>query len=157
MRRIRTADRGRNDARAQGRESVIAVSGRSHPLRRADAVRAALTVLDAERRVAMISISFVGRDAMRALHRRWKGTHSATDVLAFPLSGPDGWLVGDIYICPWQAVRHARALGVPLRRELTRLVVHGVLHVLGYDHPENAGRMESPMWRRQERHLRALR
>jgi len=105
----------------------------------------------------MISISFVGRDSMRTLHRRWKGTHSPTDVLAFPLSGPDDSLVGDVYICPWQAVRHARALGIPLRRELTRLVVHGVLHVLGYDHPENAGRMESPMWRRQERYLRGLR
>ena len=105
----------------------------------------------------MISISFVGREAMCALHRRWKGTDSPTDVLAFPLSGPNGKLVGDIYICPWQAVRHAHALGVPIRRELTRLVIHGVLHVLGYDHPENAGRMESPMWRRQERYLRGLR
>jgi probable rRNA maturation factor len=105
----------------------------------------------------MISISFVGRDAMSALHRRWKGTDSPTDVLAFPLSGPNGHLVGDIYICPWQAVRHAQALGVPIRRELTRLVIHGVLHVLGYDHPEHAGRMESPMWRRQERYLRGLR
>lgn len=105
----------------------------------------------------MISISFVGRDRMRALHRRWKGARSPTDVLAFALSGPGGGLVGDIYICPWQAVRQARALGVPLRQELTRLVIHGVLHILGYDHPGDAGRMESPMWRRQERYLRGLR
>lgn len=120
-------------------------------------MRTALKVLDGERRVAMISISFVGRERMRALHRRWKGTRSPTDVLAFVLSSPDGGLLGDIYVCPWQAVRQARGLGVPFRQELTRLVIHGVLHVLGYDHPEHAGRMESPMWRRQERYLRGLR
>jgi probable rRNA maturation factor len=119
--------------------------------------RTALKVLERERREAMISISFVGRERMGALHRRWKGTRSATDVLAFALPAHDGGLLGDIYICPWQAVRQARSLGIPFRQELTRLVIHGVLHVLGYDHPEHAGRMTSPMWRRQERHLRGLR
>ena len=39
----------------------------------------------------------------------------------------------------------------PVRRELARLVVHGVLHVLGYDHPEDDDRERSPMWRRQEK------
>jgi len=107
--------------------------------------------------MALLSIAFVGRDRMTALNRRWKGRRVPTDVLAFPLAGPDGSLAGDIYICPWLAARHARDLGIPLRQELTRLVIHGVLHVLGYDHPETAGRAASPMWRRQERYLRGLR
>lgn len=94
---------------------------------------------------------------MQELNRRWKGRPAPTDVLAFPLAGADGSLVGDIYICPWIAAQNARSLRVPLRRELTRLVIHGVLHVLGYDHPEAAGRTASPMWRRQERYLRGLR
>lgn len=135
----------------------MTVSGRSHPLRHGDVVHAALKVLEAERRVAMISISFVDRDRMRTLTRRWKGTRSATDVLAFALAGPGSGLAGDIYVCRGQAVRQARGLGVPLRQELARLVIHGVLHVLGYDHPESAGRLESPMWHRQERYLRDLR
>ncbi len=107
--------------------------------------------------MATLSISFVGRDRMRDLNQRWMGSRSSTDVLAFSLAGPGGSLAGDVYICPWMAARNARALGIPLREELTRLVIHGVLHVLGYDHPEATGRTASPMWRRQERYLRGLR
>jgi len=94
---------------------------------------------------------------MRGLHGRWKGAARVTDVLAFPLTDPRGGLLGDIYICRWAAAREARARRVPLAQELRRLVVHGVLHVLGHDHPhEEAARLRSPMWRRQERYLRAL-
>jgi probable rRNA maturation factor len=105
----------------------------------------------------MISLTFVGRDRMRALHARYKGWARAADVLAFVLPGPDGRLAGDIYICPWTAGRQARRHRVPVREELVRLVVHGTLHVLGWDHPEDGRRMESPMWRRQERYVEALR
>jgi probable rRNA maturation factor len=94
---------------------------------------------------------------MRELNQGWKGRAEPTDVLAFALAGPDGSLAGDVYISPWMAAESARLLGVPLRQELTRLVIHGVLHVLGYDHPETTGRTASPMWRRQERYLRGLR
>lgn len=133
------------------------MSGRSHPLGRTRVARVARGVLEAERRGAVLSISFVGRARMRALNRRWRGKRAPTDVLAFALTGPGGALAGDVYICPWVAARQAGALGVPLTEELTRLVIHGVLHVLGHDHPEGAGRTASPMWRRQERYLRGLR
>jgi probable rRNA maturation factor len=45
---------------------------------------------------------------------------------------------------------------VPIREEVTRLVVHGVLHVIGFDHPEGEERRASPMWRKQERLVRSL-
>jgi probable rRNA maturation factor len=94
---------------------------------------------------------------MRRLNRRATGRRGLTDVIAYPLPQPDGRLVGDVYICPAAATRVAVA-GVPLDEELVRLAVHGTLHVLGYDHPEGAGRTRSPMWRRQERYvLRLLR
>jgi len=54
------------------------------------------------------------------------------------------------------ARENATRLGVPLRRELARLVVHGTLHVLGHDHPEGERREQSAMWQRQERYLRRL-
>jgi probable rRNA maturation factor len=120
-------------------------------------VRAAVATLAGERRSATLSIAFVGREQMRALNRHWKGRRVPTDVLAFPLARPGGELAGDIYVCPWTAARNARALGVPLRQELARLVIHGVLHTLGYEHPEATGRTASPMWRLQERYLRGLR
>lgn len=131
------------------------VQGRHAPLTKTFIVRAVLDVLRRERREAMVSLTFVGRDRMRALNARWKGKRQPTDVLAFALSGP-GRLAGDIYICRAVAEPEARARRIPLRQELTRLVVHGVLHVLGYDHPDGPEREASAMWRRQERYVRAL-
>jgi probable rRNA maturation factor len=157
MPRTRTDNHGRNGATAQRRNPVIAVAGRSHPLARAAVTRAVEAVLRGEQRAALVSVSFVGRERMRSLNARWKGRNEPTDVLAFALTGPDGARTGDIYICPWVAAREARARGLPLRQELKRLVVHGVLHVLGYDHPEGPRRTRSPMWRRQERYLREIR
>ncbi|NOT08788.1 MAG: rRNA maturation RNase YbeY [Gemmatimonadales bacterium] len=150
MPRIKTV---RHAASAAG----IVVSGRHAPLPRKAVEAAAARVLAAEGRPARLSITFLGARRMQALNEAWKGAARPTDVLAFALAEPSGDLLGDIYICPWVAAREARALGIPLRRELLRLVVHGVLHVLGYDHPEGAGRLTSSMWRRQERYLRGLR
>ncbi len=93
---------------------------------------------------------------MRTLNRDWKGHDTATDVISFALPAPDGSLLGDVYICPAVATRSARELGISPREELTRLVVHGTLHVLGYDHPEGPGRTRSAMWKRQERYVKAL-
>jgi len=113
-------------------------------------------VLRGERRRAALSVTFLGPDRMRALNRRWKGADRPTDVLAFPLRGPGRALAGDVYICRRVALREAARLGIPPREELLRMVVHGVLHVLGHDHPEGAGRLRSAMWRRQERYLRRI-
>lgn len=135
--------------------SEVVVSGRA-PVPAGAAAGAVYEVLRRERRRALVSVTFVGRDRMRALHRRFKGGSRATDVLAFPLRSPGGWVVGDIYVCPWAARREARRRRIPLRREILRDVVHGALHVLGYDHPEDEGRVASVMWRRQERYLRSL-
>ena len=63
-------------------------------------------------------------------------------------------LPGDIYIAPGVARRNAVAQGAGIREEVLRLVVHGMLHVIGYDHPVDDARDLSPMWRRQERLLR---
>jgi probable rRNA maturation factor len=115
-----------------------------------------VAVLSSERRQADISVAFLGPARMRALNRQWKGHDEPTDVISFALQGPGGELLGDVYICPAVARREAGRLGIPLRQELLRLVVHGTLHVLGYDHPHGAGRTRSAMWRRQERYVKAL-
>jgi probable rRNA maturation factor len=117
---------------------------------------AAAAVLRAEGvKDAMLSITFVGRAAMSELNRRYLGHRGSTDVISFGLGrqGRRGPVVGDIYICPEIARSNATRQGVSSQEELLRLVVHGTLHTLGYDHPEGATRTESTMWRRQERIL----
>ncbi len=126
------------------------------PLPAARVRRIVEAVLDGERRRGSISITFLGRDAMRRLNARHTGRDRPTDVLSFAMADPSGRAVGDVYVCPWVAEREARSRGLPARQELVRLVVHGTLHALGRDHPEGEGRMRSPMWRRQERYVDAL-
>jgi probable rRNA maturation factor len=134
----------------------VVVAGRRLPLPKAAVVRAVAEVLRGERADAAISVTFLGRDAMRRMNAAWKGHDRPTDVIAFALESPGGGLVGDVYVCPWVAEREARARGVPAREELLRLVVHGVLHVIGHDHPDGDDRVGSPMWLRQERYVERL-
>lgn len=101
------------------------------------------------------TVTFLSAGRMRTLNRRTFGLDRSTDVIAFGLPHGDT-LVGDVYVCPAAARRSARDRGIPVRQELVRLVTHGVLHVLGYDHGEGEDRLASEMWRRQERYVRAL-
>ena len=134
----------------------VTVGGRAHGLPAATVERAVRTVLSGERRDATISVTFLGPVAMRTLKRRFLGHDRPTDVIAFALPAAKGLLVGDVYVCPAVARRAARVRAESRRRELLRLVVHGTLHVLGYDHPDDDSRERSPMWRRQERYLGRL-
>lgn len=118
--------------------------------------RVVLAVLGGERRRAVVSVTFVGRDRMRRLNARYRSHDRPTDVLAFTLEPPGGPPLGDVYVCPWVAARAARTHGVSFRQELIRLVVHGTLHALGREHPEGPERVRSAMWRRQERYVEAL-
>jgi probable rRNA maturation factor len=136
--------------------SEVLVSGRRLPVSRALVQRVVRSVLQAEREEALISVTFLGRDAMRRLNAEHMGHDRPTDVLTFALSEPSGRIVGDVYICPWVARREARARGISFREELVRLIVHGTLHALGRDHPEGPERTRSAMWRRQERYVEAL-
>ena len=118
--------------------------------------RVVAAVLQGERRRAEVSVTFLGPTRMRALNREHLGHDHPTDVISFALPTPDGGLVGDVYICGAVAATAAKRLGIPARQELIRLVVHGTLHVLGHDHPEDDARLRSPMWRRQERYVGRL-
>jgi probable rRNA maturation factor len=135
----------------------VLVAGRRRLLPDAAVRRAVALVLRGERRQVRLSVTFLGRDAMRRLNARYLGHDRPTDVVAFALPGPAGALAGDVYLCPWVAARSARTHGVPLQQELLRLVIHGTLHVVGWEHPEGGERTESPMWRRQEKYLGRLR
>lgn len=123
--------------------------------RLADAAR---RVLRAEGvRDALLSVTMLSPSGMARLNRRHLGHAGATDVLSFGFApAPGGGVVGDIYVCPEVARRNAKVAACGVREELLRLVVHGTLHVLGWDHPGTTDRDASPMWKRQERLLAGI-
>jgi probable rRNA maturation factor len=117
-------------------------------------VAAGRLVLEAEgMRAGLLSFTLLTPARMAALNRRHLGHRGATDVISFGFRDPAGAVIGDVYLCPAVARENARAFGVGVREELLRLVVHGTLHVLGYDHPGGEARTGSAMWKRQERLL----
>lgn len=136
----------------------VASIGVRAPLGRARAARVVERVLRAERvRAARVSVTFVDAAEMARLNWRHLRHRGPTDVISFPLADADGAVVGDIYVAPDVARAAARDYRIGVREELTRLLVHGTLHVLGYEHPEGEARERSPMWRRQEELVKRLR
>lgn len=104
---------------------------------------------------AMVSITLVSERTMAKLNKKHLGHRGPTDVITFALNSVPGEAVlADIYICPDVAREQARLHGVGVREELARLVVHGTLHACGLEHPVDAARTSSPMWRRQEQLLK---
>ncbi|MGP6191879.1 MAG: rRNA maturation RNase YbeY [Vulcanimicrobiaceae bacterium] len=122
---------------------------------------------------ASLSVSFVGDAAIRRLNREHRGHDRATDVLSFPLleepsskrsadarrsaqrspAGAPERLLGDVVISLDTAARQARAYEAPLQSEVERLLIHGLLHLLGHDHEEAGERARMVS---EERRLAAL-
>lgn len=90
-----------------------------------------------------ISISYVDDRVMKKLNRDHRGINHSTDVLSFPSEPEKGAFphLGDLVICLPVAEKMARKLGVSRRREVETLVVHGFLHLCGYDHETDQGEM----------------
>ena len=104
---------------------------------------------------AALAITFVSDRVITRLHREYLGHRGVTDIVTFEHAREtDGSpVVGDIYIAPAVARANARRFGALVREEIARLTIHGVLHALGWRHPDGNERSESDMWRRQERWL----
>lgn len=81
-----------------------------------------------------VHLTFVSDAGIKRLNGRYRGVLRATDVLAFPLETPGLFrLLGEVVVSAETARRQARRLGVPVGLELELLVVHGLLHLVGYD------------------------
>jgi probable rRNA maturation factor len=90
-----------------------------------------------------VSVLFCADRRMRALNRRYRGLDRPTDVLAFPAEGAGKDFLGDIVISVPYAAREARRRREPHAREIDRLLVHGLLHLMGYDHETDDGEMDA--------------
>ena len=89
-------------------------------------------------------VRFVSDEEMAEYNRKYRGRSGATDVLSFPESGApsEDRHLGDVVIAvPWVR-RQAIDLGIPLEREIRTLLLHGILHCLGFDHEADDGEME---------------
>jgi rRNA maturation RNase YbeY len=90
-----------------------------------------------------VSVYFCGDRRMAGLNRRWRCRNRPTDVLAFPVGETGTRFLGDIVISVPYARRQARRRGESPSREMDRLLLHGYLHLLGYDHETDNGEMEA--------------
>jgi probable rRNA maturation factor len=101
------------------------------------------------RQDAALTITFVRDRAMRRLNRDYRGIDKPTDVLSFAYhegeematTQMDSRHLGDVVISVETAARYARELGLTFDREIERLVIHGALHLAGYDHETDDGEM----------------
>jgi len=104
-----------------------------------------------------MALQTVGPARMRSLNRRYRGKDKPTNVLAFPATfapGAHPLPLGDVVICPTVLRREAREQGKPERAHWAHLVVHGALHLAGYDHEREADAQR--MERREIAVLRSL-
>ena len=108
-----------------------------------------------------VTVVLIGDAEMQDLNRRFRDRDSSTDVLAFeagigpgpePATAPP--YLGDVIISHERALEQALELGHPLMRELEILIIHGVLHLLGFD--DETPEARDQMWRAQEEVLRRL-
>jgi probable rRNA maturation factor len=131
---------------------------RLHLIDRDKIARLSRAVLDRiGREDATLSVTFIRDRAMRALNRDYRGIDRPTDVLSFAyheghdflFSDPEADHLGDVVISVETAAAYARELGLTFNREIAQLVIHGALHLAGYDHEIDQGEMN-----RLERKLR---
>jgi len=99
-----------------------------------------------------ICISFVDDKAIRELNNSYRNINRATDVLSFPQDGPDFSILGDIVISVDTAKRHAVRYKNTYEFEIKKLIVHGILHLLGFDHKK---KKETIVMREKEKQLLA--
>lgn len=109
-------------------------------------------ILASEQREAMINIVFVKLEKI-AEYNKYRNVEGPTDVLSFGYDSPG--LLGEIYVCPQYVRENAKYFKVSFGEELTRVCVHGILHLLGYDH-ETSESDAKKMFEKQENYVREL-
>jgi len=115
----------------------------------AEFVRRVLIALHVDDNILEVSIAIVDDDVMRNLNRQFRKKNKTTDVLTFPADDSDadpnasGRPLGDIVISIDQARRQATDQKHSLATEIRYLILHGILHALGYDHETDSGEMNA--------------
>lgn len=96
---------------------------------------------------ARVAVTLVSSEHSQQLNRDWRGKDKPTNILSFPFEAPPGGekgpgFLGDLVICPQVVLAEASAQGKSVRAHLAHLLVHGLLHLQGYDHEQDAEALE---------------
>ena len=97
-----------------------------------------------------LSVSFINDVEMRTLNSKYRDINRTTDVLSFPQNGADSSILGDVIISVDTAKRRARMYQIDTWEEIYKLIIHGILHLLGYNHKK---RQEAVTMREKETEL----
>ena len=97
-----------------------------------------------------LSVSIVGPEGIKRLNKKYRKIGKPTDVLSFTYND-----AGEIILCPQVIKENAKKYGEDFKKELNRVFIHGILHILGYDH-EKGGKEEEKMTEKQEYYLNKL-
>jgi probable rRNA maturation factor len=119
-------------------------------------------VLTGEKKEGTLSVAFIGPGRMRKLNRTYRGKNRVTDVLAFPQKklpqepySPELQKVqglGEVVICLREIKKNAKRFNESFEKELARVLIHGILHLLGYDH-EKSDAEAKKMKEKEEKYL----
>ncbi len=107
-----------------------------------------------------ILIAFVSPEKIKNLNKQYRKKNKATDVLSFPYSDKEKFILpegktkvlGEVIICPKEVEKNSRRYKTPFKKELFLILIHGILHLLGYDHEGNKREAEK-MERKQRYYL----
>lgn len=105
-----------------------------------------------------LSITFISNDEMCTLHEEFFNDPTPTDCISFPMDDPEEethyCVLGEIFVCPFTAIKYAKEHHLDPYTETTLYIVHGLLHLFGYDDIEDADRIE--MKAAEARHIKIL-
>ena len=109
----------------------------------------AVKVLNQEKKRKLdLSVAFINYSEIKRLNKKYRKKNKATDVLSFLYDDS-----GEIVVCPQEVRKNVKIFKSYFKKELARVLIHGILHLLGYDHEKNRIRAEE-MEKRQERYLK---
>jgi probable rRNA maturation factor len=134
------------------REAILQCRLRDFPVRREALVEFLLDAMGEMEAEGSVGARIMGTRSIAEMNRKYRGRSGPTDVLSFPSGEKEETglvYLGDIAVCGPVAAEAARGEGIRTEVELKRLLLHGLLHLLGYDHETDRGRMA-----RKERALR---
>ncbi|MFA6190555.1 MAG: rRNA maturation RNase YbeY [Candidatus Staskawiczbacteria bacterium] len=110
------------------------------------------------RKTETLSLAFVSKSEIKKLNKKFRKKNKATDVLSFELDVPFGFaqgknkFLGEIIICPEVVRDNAKKYNISVKQEMTKMLIHGILHLCGYDH-EKSKKDEKIMEEKQEKYL----